>query len=196
MEQGAAPRDKRIFLSYGRKDAVDIASRLRADLTQEGYSVFQDIAYPPRGQPFDDRIEAALDGTHAVLALLSPHAVRRADTATDGLDSFCLDELAKARALRKPIVPIVVAPCEIPTQVSRLERLDFRGWRDADHYEALLNQLTATLDELFAGGPAVQRLDGRLRGWDFSAFIKEKTAQFHGRDWLFAAIDAWARGPS
>jgi hypothetical protein len=64
-----------------------------------------------------------------LLALPSPKSVRRARDARHptATDSVCLDEIAYARGLKIPIVPILVVSCEAPFLVCRFEAYLARG---------------------------------------------------------------------
>src|ERR1019366_4516294 len=99
-----------VFISYGRKDASGFVDRLAADLTHAGFAVWRDTADLNSPHPWDNPIVLALKKCDAVVAVLTPHAVRSAETpgATD--DSVCLDELAFARFSPPPtpIVPILL----------------------------------------------------------------------------------------
>jgi TIR domain len=89
----------RVFLSYGVRDASDVAERLHHDLTARGYKIWQDIERIRTGWAWDNELQDRLLTSKVVLALLSPHAVRRAlDTDNvSQVDSVCLDEIAYAR---------------------------------------------------------------------------------------------------
>jgi hypothetical protein len=113
----------RLFLSYGVRDASDIAQRLHRDLTARGYKICQDVDRIRTGWAWDNELQDGLQSSQVVLALLSPHAVRRAlDTGNvSQVDSVCLDEIAYARFKCKiPIVPVKVRPCEAPFLIYRL----------------------------------------------------------------------------
>ena len=117
----AAADRYRLFMSYGRKDAVQLALRLLQDLPAHGYEPWQDTRELRPGPSWEQQIEGAIQASKVFLALLSPHSVRRqkADRpvnpdaeAVQIDDSVCLDEIAFARYFeRVPIVPAMVAPC-------------------------------------------------------------------------------------
>ena len=71
----------RLFLSYGRRDAAELAGRLRADLEALGYEVWQDTRQIRPGKGWEQEIQDGLRSTQVVIALLSPHAVRRSPGA-------------------------------------------------------------------------------------------------------------------
>ena len=95
---------KQIFLSYGRRDASAIAEEVAAFLGSRGFRVWQDRPEIKPGVPFLEKIEEAIHQSDVMVALLSPHSVRRAGEFDD-FDSVCLDELSLAR-FSKPTTPI------------------------------------------------------------------------------------------
>ena len=99
-----APNRPRLFLSYGRRDAAELASRLRTDLEKLGYEVWQDTREIRAGKEWEEQIADGLRSVQVVTALLSPHAVRRSTDPNnpDNVDSVCLDELTFARFANPP----------------------------------------------------------------------------------------------
>ncbi|MCW5748063.1 MAG: toll/interleukin-1 receptor domain-containing protein [Alphaproteobacteria bacterium] len=185
---------RRLFLSYGRRDAADFAARLHRDLSDAGFQVFFDTQDIKGGQRWEAEIERSLDAAQALIAVLSPHAVRRGGDAAgaDGLDSICLNEIARARETMKPIIPVMVEPCDVPLAINRQHYIDFIGWRQsADRYRSQLARLLADLSMLFDGGMPNAAIDRVAAAWNFAAIISEKTRHFHGRDWLFNEVDTW-----
>jgi hypothetical protein len=87
-----------VFLSYGVRDASEIAERLHRDLAARGYQVWQDVSRLRAGRPWDEDVPEGLRTSQVVLALLSPHSVRHAMDAGNptATDSVCLDEIAYA----------------------------------------------------------------------------------------------------
>ena len=154
-EAPAGERRPRLFLSYGRRDAAELADKLCEDLTRHEYDVWRDTR-EIRGVDADWQREIVdgLRSSQVVVALLSPHAVRvSADPGNpDDLDSVCLDELSFARFAQPPtpILPVMASPCEPPFCVFRLNYVDMCSSRESDDaYQAGLTQL---LDELAALG--------------------------------------------
>ena len=187
-----------MFLSYGRKDAHELAQRLSADLAANGFEVWQDTREILSGADWQEQIVSALRQADAVLALLSPHAVRVSVTSTgpDANDSVCLDELTYARFSRPPtpIVPVMAILCEPPFCIYRLDYVDMQSWRDPDpsHYQAALARLIDALNTTIQTGKQKTRpFAERLDPWDFSAYLAEKRHDFCGRDWFFRQLDHW-----
>jgi WD40 repeat protein len=185
----------RVFLSYGVRDASDVAERLHRDLTARGYKIWQDIERIRTGWAWDNKLQDGLLTSKVVLALLSPHAVRRAlDTDNvSQVDSVCLDEIAYARFRCKiPIVPVKVRPCEAPFLIYRLQHIDFRRWNESEPvYQAGLDQIYEAIEAARRGEKRERTWGWLPKPWDFEPFLREKRKDFVGREWLFAEIEGW-----
>jgi WD40 repeat protein len=186
-----------LFLSYGVRDASEIAERLHRDLAARGYQVWQDVSRLRTGRPWDEDVSEGLRTSQVVLALLSPHSVRHAlDTGNPtATDSVCLDEIAYARGARKiPIVPVQVISCETPFLIYRLHQIDFRDWRESEAtYQAGLSQICAGIEAALLGETPERPWRPLLDPWDFAPFLLEKRNHFTGRQWLFRDLDEWRR---
>ena len=184
-----------VFLSYGVRDASDVAERLHRDLTARGYKIWQDIERIRTGWAWDNELEDGLLTSKVVLALLSPHAVRRAlDTDNvSQVDSVCLDEIAFARFRCKiPIVPVKVRPCEAPFLIYRLQHIDFRRWNESEPvYQAGLDHIYEAIGAARRGEKRERTWGWLPKPWDFEPFLREKRKDFVGREWLFAEIEEW-----
>jgi hypothetical protein len=190
------PPAARLFLSYSRRDARELAERLRTDLEGHGHQVWQDTREIRSGKEWELEIQDGLRSTQILVALLSPYAVRQSGGpgGLDDIDSVCLDEISFARFARPPhpIVPIMAIPCEPPLCIFRLDYVDLCAWRDsADQYRAGLERLLRAIEAALRGEVRYRRWDIGLRPWDFAAFLNEKRRDFCGRQWLFEEIDAW-----
>ena len=187
----------RLFLSYGRRDAAALANLLRTDLENLGYEVWQDTREIRAGKEWEDQIADGLRSTEVVIALLSPHAVRRSTdkNSPDSVDSVCLDELTFARfaAPPTPIVPVMAIPCEPPFQVFRLDYVAMTQWMHSeDEYRLGFERLVAGIEAAASGKPLpFRRWHHCLPVLDFAAQLHEKRQDFVGRQWLFDEIDAW-----
>ena len=176
----------RLFLSYGRADAEELAERLEADLSLLGFEAWRDRRKIRSGKEWDDQIEAGLRTSQLVVAVLTPHAVRE--------ESVCRDELAFARfACKLPIVPALAEPCEPPFVIFRLDYIDLTAWRDSpDRYKLGFRRLLDAIQAHFRGEPPrYRRWDDRFPQFDFGPFLYDKRRDFCGREWLFQRIDAW-----
>lgn len=190
-------RKTRLFLSYGRRDAAELANRLNVDLEALGYEVWRDTREIRAGKEWEEQISDGLRSTQVVIALLSPHAVRRASdpNSPDNSDSVCLDELTFARfsAPPTPIVPVMAVPCEPPFAVFRLDYVSMTQWMHSeDEYQRGFQRLAAGIEAAASGKPLpFRRWHHCLPVLDFAAQLHEKRRDFVGRQWLFDEIDAW-----
>jgi hypothetical protein len=184
-----------LFLSYGQRDAAELANRLRTDLEALGYEVWQDTRRLYTGTRWENEIKNGLRTAQAVIALLSPHSVRVAHDPTNPKsdESVCLDEISFARfELGRPIIPVMAVPCEPPLSLYRLQYVDMCSWRDSEsHYAVSFKHLVDAIDAALQGVIAYRPWINQLKPWDFAALLNEKRHQFCGRQWLFDEIDYW-----
>lgn len=184
-----------VFISYGRRDAKELADRLSVDLAAGGYKVWQDVHEIRARHPWHREIEDGLRSSQIVVALLSPHSVRsRADAENPaGSDSVCLDEISYAQyELRLPIVPVMAASCSPPLFIHRLDYVDLCAWTHSDdQYQAGLRRLVEALADAHQGRVRYRSWEHDLKPWDFAPFLSRKRRDFCGRQWLFEEIDAW-----
>ncbi len=192
----AGERQKvRIFESYGRADASELASRLRHDLERRDFDVYQDIERLHGGAEWDRHIREALSNSEAVVAILSPHAVRSGPLSGDSLDSVCLDEIAFARFGEppRPIVPVMAIACSPPLIIYRQHCIDMQGWESSEErYQAALEELVSAIHQAKEGRPPLRNFVRSLDPEDWLAgILEEKRRDFTGREWLFAEIERW-----
>ena len=84
-----------VFISYGRRDASAFVDRLATDLKNAGFTVWRDTDNLRSPHPWDEQLAAAIKQCDAVIAILTPHAVRTGrEQGSSGDESVCLDELA------------------------------------------------------------------------------------------------------
>jgi len=186
----------RLFLSYGVKDAKNLALKLRNDLENEGYKVWQDAERIRAGWSWSEEIEDGIANSQVLVALLSPYSVRRAGMPgnLDNKDSVCVDEIHYAMdQCNIPIVPAMAVTCVPPLRIFKLHYLDFRRWEESqEQYRALFDKLCKDIDQ------AVETRRSRTRDWgwlpepwDFGSFLADRRKDFTGRQWLFDKIEEW-----
>jgi WD40 repeat protein len=185
--------DRRLFLSYGSRDASAAANQLRQDLTLRGFEVWQDSYSIPAGREWEIAIIDALRQSQAVVSLLSPHAVRRGPSGKKQVDdSPCLDELSAARFdVGIPIVPAMVELCEVPFSLARLQYADLTAWQTPSFYSTAVEQLVQDIEAALAGTPRLRSVLTGLAPRDDMPFLRNKRTDFEGREWLFASIEQW-----
>ena len=120
---GLTERDRRLFLSYLRREATPLAHQLYDELHRRRYSVFLDSFEVDHGDWVQDRIEQALHETSFVLLLYSP-SVETSEWVEKEI-SFALSEglglvaLAWPGAAERP--PFRMAPSDRRVQLSKAD---------------------------------------------------------------------------
>jgi hypothetical protein len=171
-----------LFISYGRADAKEFVSRLKADLEKDGnYKVWLDLACGiEAGSAWDVELEEGIRDSTVVGAVVTPHSVRQ--------DSFCRKEIVFALMNNKKLVPL---RCDKNAQLTlllcNLQWIDF-----ADSYEQGLADLRRYLegDASVLRPPRLPTITGAVP-LDFSVEIARFAADFTGRAWLSDALERW-----
>jgi TIR domain len=187
-----------IFESYGWRDAADVAKRLKTSLERAGFEVWIDRAHiRPDAVDFWSPLQQALEKCKLIVALLSPHSIRRESemSVADGV-SVCHNELVMAVRMNKTVVSVTVVECEPPLAINLYEPIDFTGWSQSPAaYDQGVEEILYWVRE----GLADRRrycifVDNLSR--DRLTFPEEQIAEvdFVGRDWLLSEVDAWFSG--
>jgi hypothetical protein len=127
---------RHFFISYARQD-YDVASRLKADLEQQGFSVWIDQERILSGIRWPGAIKKAIRESLVVLYLVSPASQA----------SFVVeDELGLAAAYKRPILPVWVKGNAEWLDVviigyGSLQHIDLRGDSYASGFEKLVKDL-------------------------------------------------------
>ncbi len=118
----------RLFFSYAREEEYnkDILT-IKSDLEKRGHQVWIDVEGIVPGQPFDPRIEKEIRECDKMILFMTPKSVgqkRPGDPLSR--DSFCMNEIALAGELRKPIIPVMVETVREgqPLSTRRFQLLD------------------------------------------------------------------------
>jgi len=127
----------RVFISYAIADCQAVAE-IRSDLIAVGYKVWVDRGTIAGGEMWRARVVEAIEDSDVFLLALSPNSIR---------SKRVLQELNIADGEGKPILPVVIAAVEIPTemklQLSGLQRVSLAA-DDLSNMNALyksINQL-------------------------------------------------------
>lgn len=132
----------RIFFSYARRDAdfvLKVASALRSD----GVELWVDQLHIPSGERWDESVQVALKSCSCLVVVLSPYSVNSHNV---------LDEVDYALREQKPVVPVLLRPCEIPFRLNRIQHIDFTAGYD-NGYRVLLAALTTAKSPIAAQPP-------------------------------------------
>jgi hypothetical protein len=120
------------FVSYSRLDSSAVLQIVQ-DLRVRHINVWLDQSDILPGQDWDDALVAAMNACPRFILFLSPNAL-----ASDHVKH----ELRYAQSKKKVIVPVMLAPCEMPFGLNRKHYANFT--RD---YQVGLSQLMRTLSE-------------------------------------------------
>lgn len=173
---------ERVFISYGRRDALEFAVRLAEDLRRRGHAVWLDLTDIEAGGPFEVRIERGISDSTVVAAVMTRRSLEE--------ESVCRDEVAYALASGRRLVPLRLDPD--PTLrpsllLARRNWIDFTGDYQTG-LDALLRYLSG--DDAAARRPPLHTVAG-LAPLDFGPEIARHAAGFTGREWLGAELDRW-----
>jgi hypothetical protein len=180
-----------IFQSYGWRDAVDVAQRLKDSLTQAGYEVWIDREHlRADDKHFSLELEQAIADSEVVVALLSPHSVRGA--GDDVRSSICYNELRLADELQRPIVPVRVRKFVGPPPflIIKYRRVDWLNWNQPQAYRKGLHEITEAIKHALAHGTLFDP-DIAFQATNFTPQLQTAADSFTGREWLFKKVDTW-----
>ena len=111
-----------VFISYSRENLA-FAEQLVEDLLDYDLAVWMDVRSIPHGANWDNEVQKGLDSSDLMVVLLSPASVASQNVADEW--SYFLEK-------DKPILPLMIAPCDVPFRLSRRQRVDFtRDYRTA-----------------------------------------------------------------
>ena len=89
----------RIFISYAREDGMEVALRLRNDLSAAGHAVWLDLAEIAAGGSWARDIEEAIENCDLALMLLSHGSY---------ISDICRGEQLRALRKNKRVIPILL----------------------------------------------------------------------------------------
>jgi hypothetical protein len=119
-----------IFFSYSRSDS-EFVLKLAKDLRKAGANIWLDQLDIKPGSHWDSSIETALNKSTDLIIILSPASVA---------SNNVMDEVSFALETNKTVIPVLLAECEVPFRLRRVQRVNFTG-----DYQAALNQLMDVL---------------------------------------------------
>ncbi len=116
------------FISYSRTDA-DYVQELVDAARKVGRVLWLDRDGIPPGAPWREELGSAIEAALAFVCVLSPQWVRSTE---------CRLEFVRALSLGKRIVPVLLAECDAPEEISSLNWIDARQAAPAEVVAALL----------------------------------------------------------
>ncbi|MFP4476144.1 MAG: TIR domain-containing protein [Desulfatibacillaceae bacterium] len=186
-------RNVKVYLSHSPGDAGELADRLYRDLDAAGYEVLPHRKVQGRTERPRTDVERDLRSCQVVLALMSPDSVT-ADIEDEPGSVPPIEELRIAAGPRagKPVVPVMVSPCEPPFRLHRYEPVNMRNWRRSrQDYKGGLARITDSVEAALVGEVRYQAWEQRLKPFDFMGYLDNKRQGFSGREWLFAELEHW-----
>ncbi len=179
----------KVFISYGRADALEFAHKLSTWLKKEGFQPWLDVDEGiPIGAPFDVRIELGIEDSDILIAVLSPWSLRP--------EGFCRNELLFAQAKKRPIVPVRIADIIPPIQIISLNYVDA-----CENPDSVLPKLGEVIRKVAReGGMPLREWPAATTGMPWWAdnqrlTFEEELARhgqsFTGREWLFEQLRQW-----
>src|SRR3982751_3012618 len=109
------------FLSYSRADE-EFAVRLANDLAELGVEMWVDRFNIRPSEHWDRAIERAIRGCRKMVVILSPRSVASENVA---------DEISLAIDAGKPVIPLMIEPCNLPLRLTRRHLIDAIAGYDA-----------------------------------------------------------------
>jgi hypothetical protein len=100
-----------IFISYAHADRAFV-QRLEADLRQQGFAAWVDVAGLSGGQQWRRELQAAIDRSHVLLVVLSPEAVASRYVQIEY--GYAIDE-------GKLVIPLYYRACNVPMELRPLQ---------------------------------------------------------------------------
>ena len=141
--RSSEPSEEKVFLCHSSLDKP-FCRKLTDDLIFEGIGVWIDEAEIKVGDSLFGRIEAAIDETDHLVAVLSNNSIT---------SSWCKEELRQAMAgqLAKGnvnVLPLLLEQCQLPGFLREKLYADFRGWESdeavySSGFEALVGGIRA-----------------------------------------------------
>jgi hypothetical protein len=174
-----------VFLSYSRLEQA-FALKLATALQNAGMPVWADCLENgiQAGDDWARTVEEALNDCHALIAVVSPGYAA---------SKVCLRELSRADELRRTLFPVLlksVPPTNLPLEIQRLQRIDFRQWQDdsafAEALKLLVTRLRSEAVEVIGQRPDLEqeyltslitRLEGDAGIRDYICLAGESTVQ-------------------
>ena len=176
-----------VFLSYGREDGHEFATRLVADLRSRGpWHVWMDQTDIGLGRSWDAQIERAVRESDVLAAVLTRRSVDEY--------SVCRDEVVCAFEAGKRLITLRIVDDPDLKPVLLLRR---RQWIDFtksyhDGLEALVLYLTGNDSQVQR--PVLEIVED-IRPLDFAPEIARSVAGFVGRNWLREEVERWLERP-
>ena len=122
--------EPKIFISYAREDARDIAVQIHDDLTAAGHDVWLDLSDIEAGASWSRDIEVAIEAAEIVITIMSIGSY---------VSEICRAEQLRAIRKNKRVIPILIqSDADRPLHLENLNYLEFTS---RTHYQESLQSL-------------------------------------------------------
>lgn len=139
------------FISYGRKESKQFASKLNKQLSEKGYNIWIDHDDIPLGVDFQDEINKGIERAHNFIFVIAPHAIN---------SIYCRKEIELAVKLKKRIIPILHVEeglDNLHAEIGKINWLYMRqkaekavpleNWKEIDDYQNAFEGLETLLNK-------------------------------------------------
>jgi WD40 repeat protein len=162
--------EKGVFVSHSSADGV-LAHAVADRIRQLGYDPFVDLEGIPGGTLWETEIYKALRRCFALVLCATPEAMS---------STWVLAEVILARYAGKPIVPLVLQSCTLPSLLESTQHLDFT--RDPEAGYAKLAESLTRLLPVAANSPERVWPQDKCPYPGLFAFTEEYAPVFFGRE--------------
>jgi hypothetical protein len=167
------PMSTRIFVSYRREDAEDIAGRIRDRLVQVFHkeNVFFDI-HIKGGDDFDREIDRHIDLSQVLVAIIGPkwlEIIKQRENNESKKKDWVRYEIAQALEKDVRVIPVRVLGAELPAEgdlpmeLKRLCKKQAIEVISGEHFDSCCDRLIRQLEE---GTPPKPPTPTQSRHWD------------------------------
>lgn len=161
--------DKRIFISYRRKDSAESTGRLNDHLSSAfSVTIFQDIHSISGGEDFFIRIKKELSSTDLVIAIIGPEWLKITDDEGNYRltqpDDYVRLEIETALKKKTPLIPVLInnalmpKASELPESIRELARKSAKQLRPDPDFLNDFEALSMTIRS-YLGLPSKPNLD-------------------------------------
>lgn len=135
-------RRNQAFISHSRRDDAFV-DWLTGMLRLRGVSYWRDQREIEVGDPVSETIQQALTDVYCFIVVLTPEALQSKWVTAEIQQALALAESGKLR-----IVPVLLADCEVPEPLAKLDYADFRHGRSEAELDRLVRSIRASADRI------------------------------------------------
>lgn len=153
----------KVFLSYARSDALDAVKKLKTEIQQAGFQTWRDLEEMRGGKDWKDQLRDAIKQSDIIVVLLTPASV---------ISENVKWEIDTAVTLDKPMIGILILPCQLPED---LKKLHYHDLSSDEKYSLNLMALVRDLREIETKVDASDTIQSKV--------AKQPESVFYQPDW-------------